>query len=880
MLRRLFTLILIVTVAAIGATQENDPDGEWYIGRTIQDIQFRGLDAVNESELRPIITPFLGQQFTERRFLDLRRRLYALDYFTQIVPEAVRPQEGSGVIIRFTVTERPTVDDVEFRGNRKLRTTELLDEVVLKPGDMITLNKRRLDEEALRTLYLERGYPDVTVSSRLEQRDVGGRTEYTVVFEIDEGRQVTIQEIRFSGNNFASESTLRGQMESKSQSIFNSGVYQEQVLAQDRQRIEQYYHERGYVDAQVVDVVEEYERNQEDDRTYLTLIIYVEEGRQYTFGGVNFEGNTIFSDQELQELFRLREGAVLDNTRLIQGMALVQDRYWQNGYIFNEFSRRERRDEEQLVISYTMEIVERSRAHIESVAVRGNEKTLDEVILREIPVQVGDVFSASRIREGVQNLMNLQYFSAVTPENLPGSVQGLQELVINVEETNTADIRFGVVFGGAGDFPASGQIKWQDANFMGRGQTFGVETQLSPVTQMLSVNFLERWLAGERWSAGFNFTINRSNQSGVSQDVLYPIFSDNDPNAVPDPYEGYYVFSQDGTEYGGTEYSAGTPFPGVPTAAEIAEYNLVTDYTYAGGLSEIPDSYLMSYTDWSISLGGNTGYRFRTPLGNLGLSTSLQSSLNYVGYDPQVVRPYDDELRANLRTWQLVNKWALRANLDRRRGLALSPSSGYLLSQGFTFAGGFLFGDRHYIRTDTSGDAYITLWDVPVAERWSWKTVLALHSGISFVLPQFWVPRAFAGLDQPIAGTDLLRTDGMFTARGWNPVTGGEALWDSFLELRMPVFEQIVWWDSYFDAAAVWQDPAEIGTLGVDNMLFGVGSGLRFTIPQFPVRFYLAKRFRISEEGDILWQQGSLFNPNDKPTGGLDFVFSIATDLF
>lgn len=885
MLRRRYGLILLLLVATLAGAQENtqEENDDWYVGQTIVDIRFRGLQSVNESELQPIIAPFIGQEFTERRFLDLQRRLYALDYFVNIVSEAVRPSEGGGVILRFTVTERPTADEVRFVGNRKVRTNDLLDTVVLKAGDMITLNKRRLDEEALRSLYLERGYPDVGITSRVEESRVGDETEYTVIFEISEGEQVTIQEIRFSGNNFASDSTLRGQMDSKAQNIFNSGVYQQRVLEGDRLRIERYYQERGYVDAAVVDIVEEAVRDEEDERTYLILTIYVEEGSRYTFGGIEFEGNTIFADDELGEFFRLREGDTLNNTRLVQGIQSVQDLYWQNGYIFNQFQVDEDRDEELLSIAYTMSIIERDRAHIEEITVRGNEKTEDYVILREIPVVEGDVFSVARIREGVQNLTNLQYFSAISPENLPGSVDGLTELVINVEEQTTADIRFGVVFGGAGDFPASGQIKWQDSNFLGRGQTFGVETQISPVTQLLSVNFLERWLAGRRWSAGFNFTIDRSMQSGVPQDILYPVFTADDENAVPDPYEGYYVFSEE-TEYDGSTYNPGQPFPGVPSEDQISDLDLVTDYAYAGGLAAIPDSYLMSYTDWSISLGANTGYRFRTAIGNLNLSTSLQSTLNYVGYEPTEVRPFDEELRANLRNWQLVNKWAMRSVLDRRRGLALSPSSGYLLSQGVTFAGGFLFGDRHYIRTDSSGDLYFTLWDVPLFEQrdwnWSWKMVLALHSGISFVLPTFWVPPAFAELEQPIAGADLLRTDGMFTARGWDPITGGEALWDSYLELRMPIVEQFIWLDSYFDAAAIWEDPSEIGRLGIDNMRFGFGSGVRFTIPQFPIRFYLTKRFTIDEDGTVQWQQGDLFNWNDRPNGGLDFVFSIGTDLF
>lgn len=878
----LIALIVATGFTAIAPVASAQEAADWYVNQPIVDITFDGLSSVPEADLAPVVKSYLGEPFTERRFLELQRRLYALDYFVTIVPEAVHPETGDGVIIRFTVTERPTVDEIQFTGNRHVRTADLLDAVLLKSGDMITLAKRRVDEQAIKDLYLERGYPDVDVSSTVDEQQTDRGTQHVVVFDITEGQQVTIRDIRFSGNNFASASTLRGRMDSKAQSIFNSGVFQASVLENDKLEIEKYYHERGYVDAKVVDVTEDFERDEAAERTYLVLTVYVEEGEQYTFGGITFEGNTIFTSEELAQLIRVREGAILNSVRLQDGISAVQDLYYQNGYIFNGFNVSEDRDEQALSIAVTMTIVEQARAHIENIIVRGNSKTKDYVIEREIPLEVGDVFSVSRIREGIQNLNNLQYFSAINPETPQGSADGLMDLIINVEEAQTADIRFGVSFGGSSEFPVAAQVGWSDTNFQGKGQTLGFETQISPVEQLLKVNFLERWLAGKRWSLGADVSLNRKTQSGVPQDLLSPVFSADDINAVPDPFQGYYVFGSD-TEYpadSGTTYSAGDLFPDAVTADLIEQYNLVTDYEYAGGLSAIPDQYLMDYTEWSISLGGNTGYRFRTPLGTLALSTSLRSSLNYVGYDPTRARPFDASLRANLRDWQLVDKLALSATLDRRRGMFLSPSSGYVVKQGVTFAGGFLLGDRHYIRTDTTGEAYLTLFDLPVSDLWSWKMVLAAHSDISFILPQFWLPPAYAEYyGDPVAGTDLLQTNPMFIARGWDSVTGGEALWNNWLELRMPIVEQVLWLDTFLDGVSLWEDPAQISTLGPDNFMFSLGAGFRFTIPQFPIRLYLAKRFRIGESG-VDWQQGSYFNWNDTPTGGLDFVFAIGADFF
>ncbi|MFW5788466.1 MAG: outer membrane protein assembly factor BamA [Spirochaetota bacterium] len=884
-MRRTLQALFILAVFAVPLAAQN---GEWYLDQTIRDVEFVGLSSVSQSELDPIVRPYLGEPFTDNRFLELQRRLYALDFFESIVPEAVRPETGDGVIIRFTVEERPTIDEIRFVGNRRIRTADLLSEIVLTRGDMLTRAKRRVDEQAILDLYLERGHPDVEVSSRVEVEEERGEKRTVLVFTIDEGQRVTVREINFSGNDFASASTLRGRMETKAQSIFNSGVYQDRVLEEDRLRILEYYRERGYVDAEIEEIARETERDEEEERTDLILTVFIEEGNQYTFEGIEFEGNTIFSDEELAELVRVREDAVLDAIRLEEGIGQVQDRYYQSGYIYNAFNVTEDRDEQALSISYTVEITEQPRAHIENIIIRGNDKTADEVILREIPLEVGDVFSVSRIREGIHDLTNLQYFSAVNPETPEGSVEGLMDLVINVEEAQTADITFGVSFGGGADFPVSARVGWNDRNFRGQGQTLGFQAQFSPFEQRLTLDFLERWFAGERWSVGADLSVNRSVRQGVEQDILAPVFDADDPNRVPDPYEGIYVFGSDPPDDSPyAAYEAGDVFPDPVTDDLIEEYDLVTDYAYARENDEaIPEEYLMDYTEWSIGIGGNTGYRFRTTLGTLTLSTNLRSSLNYVGYDPSRVRPHSPELRANLDDWQLVNKWGITSTLDRRRGLALSPSSGYVFSQGVTFAGGFLFGDRHYIRTDSRAEGYVTLWDVPVFENWNYKTVLAAHSDISFILPTPRIHGVDSSWPEPVAGGDLLATNQMFIARGWDPVTDGEALWNNWLELRTPIAEQVVWADTFLDGVRLWTDTEQIGQGKIDDMLFGLGAGFRFTIPQFPIRIYLVKRFRVVEDPSsavglgIRGQQGDLFNFNDTATGGLDFVFSIGADLF
>jgi outer membrane protein insertion porin family len=857
-MRKILVGILFLFVLFPSFSQEE----EWYFGKPIDDITFVGLETVNPEELEPVVEPYIGEKFSIDLITELNDKLTELDYFKEMIPMALPGGDPpkSKVIIRYEVVERPIITSIEFSGNRRIRERDLLEAIVIKEGDMADTLAIREAESAIRQLYLEKGFPYVEVKGSLSEEENGT----ILTFQIDEGAQTVIKEIRFIGNSFASSSTLRGVIESKQQSLFNKGIFREINLEQDIQNITSYYQDKGFVNVSVPTVDRDVIEEPENKRKFIILTYHIEEGEQYTFGGIEFNGNQIFTNKELKEKLRLKSGDILNTGKLQSDVLSIQSMYWENGYINSVILPRETVNEAENLISYTVEIREGDRSYIENIIINGNKKTKDNVILRELPFEEGEIFSVSKIQQGILNLNNLQYFQTIAPEEAPGSADGLLDLIINVEEMNTANIQFGANFGGTSGFPIAGYVKWMDKNFMGKGQTFGIETEISPVKQMLSFNFQEDWLFGYRWSAGVNLSINRSTVDNVPQDFIAPIFTEE---KIPDPYNGHYVFTKT-TEYNGVTYQAGDVFPGVPDAVAITTYELKTDYQFAKDNNvSVPEEYLMSYTNWDLSLSGNTGYRFITPIGTLNTGTSLSTSLGYVNYDPTKHRPADPTLRGNLKDWKLTNRWSINTYLDDR-DIIYSPENGYFLKQSVTFTGGFLFGYRHYIRTESRGEAYLTLLDIPVSERWSFKTILALHSGISFILPQFWVPSGYDRLETP----SELYIDGMYVARGW-PQKSGKALWDNWLELRFPILPEIVWFDMFFDAAAIWNEPSNIGTIGIENMLFGFGGGLRFTIPQFPIRLYLAKRFKI-ENGSVRWQEGNIFNDS------LDFVFAIGFEIY
>jgi outer membrane protein insertion porin family len=436
--------------------------------------------------------------------------------------------------------------------------------------------------------------------------------------------------------------------------------------------------------------------------------------------------------------------------------------------------------------------------------------------------------------EAWRNLMNLQYFTMVAPETPPGSVESLMDLVFVVEEQPTTDLQFGLTFSGSADpetFPISGLLKWNDRNFRGSGNQLGADVNASPDTFNTSLTYNHRWILGLPFSGGFDFTAQWTKRLAAMNNSP-PFFNGDEDYAFPDGFVSW-------DEYVTARY---TP----------------------------PKEFLMDYEQWYLSLGFSTGYRWSTPAGSLSLGGGIRAGLIRNNYDEEIYRPFDPALRLDANRWTPKLSFWSTVSLDRR-DLYYDPSNGFYLYERFGVYG--LLGDlerEHYLRSDSKAEYYLTLFNIPVGETWSFKGILALHSGLSLIFRQ-------PGRDILVEDANQLSVDGMFIGRGWSGEyrVKGYTLWENWAELRFPLVPGLLAFDFFFDAAGVETTRGfYFGTnsdgnknFTIENMRFSFGGGLRFTIPQFPFRFSLAKRFTV-KDGEVVWEKGTF--------GGLDPVISFA----
>ena len=784
--RRAFVCFVALLLSAFVFAQTND---SWYYGKKIRNIDFKGLENVNSMELDGITAPFIGKEFTDELYLDLLNKVYALDLFEDVSPIALPGDaKGSTVVIEFTVVEKPFVSQLKFSGNRHIRASELKEAISTKAKDIYNSNKILLDERAIRDLYLKKGYTNVLVSSTTEETANG----IIVTFTISEGRSTVVKEISFMGNTVVSSKTLKGLLSMKTVGVFNKGSFQESQLELDKQSILAYYQNRGYVDVAILDVVRTVTYNEKDDCDELFIQYVIQEGSQYTFAGITFTGNTIFSTEQLRALIKLQNGEVFNMGKFQEGLVAVTDLYYENGYTSNYFNPVENKNAETRQIAVNFMIMENPRSHIENIFITGNEKTKDYVILRELPIESGDIFSKTKITNGLRNLYNLQFFSAIVPEIVPGSEENLVDLVLNLEEQSTTSIEFGVTFSGIADpdaFPVSLFFKWQDSNLFGTGKLISANTTLSTDSQSIAFSYGDSWF--------MDLPVSFSASAGISHNLSNALRSVVLPNG-----------SVNNTEY------------------------------------------YMNYNNLSIDFAASLGRRWTPDFAILSVTGGFSSSILRNFYDASIYTPVDSLIADNQKSWGVENAIWVAFSIDDR-DLNYDPSKGWFAKQQFSWTG-LIPGleKQFFLSSDTKGEIYFTLLDLPVSETWNLKFVLAGLTSLSFVEP---TPNS------KLSDSNKLYIDGMFTGRGWSSLYSthrGLALWSNTVELRMPIAPGVFSLDFFFDAAVIKDTPRNFFTnLNINDVYFSFGPGFRFSLPQFPLRMMLANTFQV-RSGKVAWQNG------------------------
>lgn len=470
----------------------------------VQRIEVRGNTRVDADTIRNTINIAPGRSFSPADVDAATKRLFDTGLFSDVRIN----QSGSTLVVE--VSELQIVNNVLFQGNKKIKDADLANATQLKARSPFSTATMEADVEAIRQAYGRVGRDDATVNAQVVDL---GEGRVNIVYEIVEGGRTKIAAINFHGNNAFGDRRLSTVISTKRSTILSfvmrDDIYDEDRLRADEEALRRFYFNRGYADFQVVSAT-----GQLDEATNeYTVDITIEEGERYTFGDISIDSTVPEIDAaSLQSLVVTRQGDVYSAKEVEDTIIALTETVAGRGYAFAQVTPRGDRNFENRTISVVYTIDQGTRAYVERIEIRGNDKTRDYVIRREFDIAEGDAFNQVLIQRAKRRLERLNFFEKVEVSTVPGSEADQVVLVVDVVEKSTGEFSIGAGYSTGGESPgASMEGSITERNFLGRGQYIKVSAGGGKDSRDFGLSFTEPYFLGRRIAAGFD--ISRSTRS-------------------------------------------------------------------------------------------------------------------------------------------------------------------------------------------------------------------------------------------------------------------------------------------------------------------------------------------------------------------------------
>jgi outer membrane protein insertion porin family len=485
MSRSLIVALLLVFVATFSVAAE-----EFRVAQ----VQIEGNRRVATAAIRGVISINPGDVVSYAQVDENLRNIFALGGFHDVTAR-IDDVQGSNILV-FELEEQPLVRTLEFRDNKKLSDQKLRENITLRPPFIFDHNRVRNSVQELKNAYIKDAYHAVEINTQLIRDNRG---EATLAYLIDEGRKIRIKNINFIGNKVLKKRALLKSIETK-ESWFLSwltgrGVYLEDVMEIDVERIKMAYYDIGYQDV----IVKQPQVTLVDDK-YLNIDIEIDEGPQYRVGALSVSGDLLFPEDQLLEQVQLKEGEVFSRLQLRDSILALTDLYADQGYAYVNVVPLTTKKTDQLLYDIELEIEQGVQVTIERVDISGNVRTRDKVIRREIPVIEGELYRSSKMKEANRRVRNLGFFETVEVTDRPGSAEDLSVVEVAVEERLTGTFSIGLGYSSVDKLMAQGSISQE--NFLGRGLNLNLSGSVGTTSNTYSLAITDPYFLDTDWTLG------------------------------------------------------------------------------------------------------------------------------------------------------------------------------------------------------------------------------------------------------------------------------------------------------------------------------------------------------------------------------------------
>lgn len=497
---------LALTAGAAAAQQD-------LAGRPIRSIAVAGDTSLTKDTLLYYLGIEQGQAFDPQALNDSVHRLWQRQLIDDIEVDA-QPQ-GDGVRLRLVVTDRPVLRSIVYEGLDKVSRTDITDRMAVEriqlvEGSPLARGEVERLQSAIEALYAERGFRLARADYEIEEV---AENERRVVFTIDEGNKVRIEDIAFEGNSVFGDRRLRWAMKQTKETgliarIRKRDIYNPATLAEDLQAVRDVYRNEGYKNVHVgepqteVRALKPNADEPENRKRRLFLTVPVEEGERWKMGSIEIEGNEKFKDDQVLALFERPRGDWLRANRIDEFVERVTEAYNNSGFIQARVQP-ELVERENRVADVVIHVAEDEQYKVGRMEFDGNTRTRDKVLRREMLIQETRVFNTGALRTSLRRLGQLQYWQVdeddpvgleVNPED------NTVDVTVRGEEGDRTELQFGA--GWSEVYGFEGQFMVRSRNFLGRGETFGVSYSSGEFSDSFDLSYQAPWFLDKPQSIG------------------------------------------------------------------------------------------------------------------------------------------------------------------------------------------------------------------------------------------------------------------------------------------------------------------------------------------------------------------------------------------
>ncbi len=703
-------------------------------------IEVEGNKVISKEKIFSCIKTKVGGIYRKNVINQDIKTLMDLGYFDKV--EVDRIDTPQGIIVRFRLKEKPILKKITIEGTRfvRKRKIEEIMEPELKEG--VFFDEFKLEEamKKIKEFYYEKGFSQVKVNYEISKDK---ENQVYLKIKINEGGILKVKKIIIKGNKSFSAKKIKKLMRTKEAWLFNKGIFKKEALEDDINRIREFYKDNGFVDVKV-----DYNWDCLNGKVYIT--IKINEGLRYYIGKINIEGHKEISLSQIRKVIFLKEGDVYSERKIDEQTIKIQGLYFDKGFIFAQVKALPFFNPKTKKVDITFKIVENEVNYVEEIIIRGNEKTKDKVIRRELRIYPGDRFDGEKIKVSKRRLENLDFFEEIRFDFQPTSRPNWQKLIIEVKEKKTGYLSFGGGYSSVDKFVGFLELRQRNFDyrnwktFTGAGQDLSLYLSSGTLTETYEISFTNPWIFDYPISFGFD---GYKREHEREEDVGY----------------GYEVDARGGRLRLGREFS---------------------DY-FKGGIS-----YCFEKVEIS-DVPSEATSELKEEEGEADLS-SLETSL----------------------IWDYRNS-------------AIDPSQGFFTSLSFQLTGGFLGGDKDFLKSIFRFSNYFPIKKKSVLE---FKLRIGVAHPFSDTEKVPIYERFFAG------GADTIRGYHERKVGPIDPVTedpiGGEALFITNLEYTYTL-NKVIRAAAFFDSGNVWKKKSDFFSGGLKS---SVGVGLRVKTPLGPIK--------------------------------------------